>query len=466
MISPGRNGRAGPDLRILILSTPKTGSTWLRHLLAGVYRLPQFLAPPPLNRAVLDQAGRRWVTHYHIRPNQDLLSWIRENRAVVITTIRHPGDVLVSLYHHVHEFRSETLDHDFLRRMLSTGFERRNITTYAGEQPFSADLDCSLEWMACEGVHTVRYEDLRADPVATLRALTSRIDPAPLERIEAAVEMCDIDVMRRLAGQFSGFFRRGRIEDWRGQLPPDVVEVLRTGQPYAAQVSRLGYSVDPAGAAPRSPVPSRPRHPMTMLSRFENGVTVAPILVQCFFWADFEQRQAWEKQLDATGPGSFYEWLNAPAPAAGEGLYQTLQLSNIAAFVYGQRPDVRLVYQDLGSAGRYEYVRWFLRRAGKGHALDAAFIDRQRAYLVRWANAPTPVGSQRACNFVAHICRSRIDVLASFPHIHGVERRALVRAVAGAARALGMDGDYIRPLEASLGRHWLPERLRRWCGLE
>jgi hypothetical protein len=201
-----------PDLRILILSTPKTGNTWLRHLLAGVYRLPQFYVPPPLDCAKLDKAGERWVTHYHTRPNRELLSWIRTNRAVVVTTIRHPGDVLLSLYHHVHEFRNETIDQDFLRRMLSTGFERRGMTTYAADQPFSADLDCSLEWMACEGTHTVRFEDLRADPVAALRELTSRIHPAPLERIEAAVEMCDIDVMRRMAGDFSASSARGASE--------------------------------------------------------------------------------------------------------------------------------------------------------------------------------------------------------------------------------------------------------------
>jgi hypothetical protein len=453
-----------PGLRILILSTPKTGNTWLRHLLAGEYRLPQFYVPPPLDCAKLDKAGERWVTHYHIRPNPEVLSWIRTNRAVVITTIRHPGDVLLSLYDHVHDFRNETLNQDFLRRMLWTGFARNGMTTYAANQPFSADLDCSLEWMACEGTHTVRYEDLRADPVAALRDVTSRIHPAPLERIEAAVEMCGIDLMRSMAGEFSGFFRQGRVGDWRQMLAPDVVEVLRRQPPYAAQVARLGYSMNPADAAPRNRVSSR-RHPMTTLDRFENGVAVAPIMVQCFFCAPYEQRQIWERQLAATGPGSFYDWLNSPAPVAGGGLYETLPISNIAAFVYEQRPDVRLVYGDLNSSDRYEYARWFLRRAGTECGLDAAFVNRQRASLLRWANASTPVSGAWASNFVAHICRCRIDVLASFPHIAGADRRELVRAVVRAAKALGMDPGYIRPLEQSLGRHWLPERMRRWCGL-
>jgi len=454
-----------PDLRILILSTPKTGNTWLRHLLAGVYRLPQFYVPPPIDCASLDKAGERWVTHYHTRPNPELLSWIRRNRAVVITTIRHPGDVLISLYHHVHDFRSETIDQDFLRGMLSTGFERRGITTYAADQPFSADLDCSLEWMACEGTHTVRYEDLRADPVAALRELTSRIHPAPLERIEAAVEMCDIDVMRRRAGNFGGFFRQGRIGDWRQMLAPDVIELFRSQHPYATQMARLGYSTEPADAAPPMRVPAR-RHPMTTLGRFENGVTVAPVLVQCFFWALYEQREVWERQLAATGPGSFYDWLRAPAPVAGEALYEALPISNIAAFVYQQRPDVRLVYKDLSSGDRYEYVRWFLRHAGKDFGLDAAIVNRQRANVLRWAKASTDVGGERTPNLVAHICRRRIDVMAMFPDIAGADRRSLVRAVVRAAKASRMDPGYVRSLEQSLGRYWLPERVRRWCGLD
>jgi hypothetical protein len=406
------------------------------------------------------------VTHYHTRPEGQLFNWIRRNRATVITTIRHPGDVLISLYHHVHDFRRDEIDHDFLRRMLSRGFERRGLTTYAESQPFSADLDCSLEWMACEGTHTVRYEDLRSDPVATLRELTDRIHPAPIERIEAAVDMCDMEVMRRTAGKFSGFFRQGRIGGWRELLAPDVVEILRATDPYASQVARLGYSMDLSAFAP----PNRIRassHLMTTLRHFDNGVSTAPVLVQCFFWAPHELRVEWERQLTATGPGTFYHWLNSPAPTSGQGPYKTLALTNIAAFIYSQRPDVRMAYPDLDFTRRYDYVRWFVRRAAVECGLDDVFVNRQRSYLLRWANAGTPVGRLQASNFVAHLCRCRcrIDVDAEFPNIGRMDRRALIRDVVRAAKALDMDPNYIRPMQDSLGRHWLPERIRRWCGL-
>jgi len=534
------NAMPDPNLRILILSTPKTGNTWLRYLLAGVYRLPQFYVPPGFDYAALDRAGDRWVTHYHIRPNPQLIAWIRERRPVVITTIRHPGDVLISLYHHLHNFRAEALDPDFLRAMLSTGFDRTNMVADSTGQPFSTDLAYSIEWMASEGTHVVRYEDLRADPAGTLRELTSRISAVPDERIEAAVEMSDLALMRAMAGPFGGFFREGRIGGWRDLLPTDVIEMFRSMAPYAAQMAALGYSMDAADPTIARTVPSRPRHPMATLERFETGVPVVPILIQCFFWAGAEQRAHWERQLAATGPSSFYDWLNLPCSPAGRGLYEELPLSNLAAFVYHQRPDVRLVYPDLTTSDRCKYAQWFLRCAETEYGLDRAFVDPVRAGLLRWANKPCPADGRglyqglpvsnlaaflydqspdvkllypdltsrhryeflqwflrfamRRCgldasfldavragllrwanartridgaaggtvtNFVLHICQTRTNVLANFPHIRGRDRRALVRSVIKAARALQMDPEYVRPLEESLGRHWLPKGVSR-----
>ena len=66
------------------------------------------------------RAGIRWVNQYHILPSPELTAWIHDKRAVVITTIRHPGDVLISLYHHLHNFRAKTIDLDAMRQMLST----------------------------------------------------------------------------------------------------------------------------------------------------------------------------------------------------------------------------------------------------------------------------------------------------------------------------------------------------------
>ena len=532
---------ADPNLRILILSTPKTGSTWLRSLLSGIYGLPQLYLEPGFGCDALSRAGIRWVTQYHIRPNPELTAWIRDNRAAVITTIRHPGDVLISLYHHLHNFRAKTLDLDALRRMLSSGFERTGLTTYSTGQPFWADLTCSIEWMAQDGTHVVRYEDLRVDPLATLRELTGRILPVPDERIEDAIDMCDLGLMRSMARSFGGFFREGRVGGWRNLLPPPVIDAFRTVDPYPAQMAALGYTMDPADPVVAREIPPRRRHPMLALERFENGVPAAPIVLKCFFWEPRERRALWNPQLNSVGPDSFYAWLNSPSARAGAGIHEGLPLSNLAVFVYDQRPDLMLTFPDLTSRDRSRYVHWFLRCAQKAHELDAAFIEPVRQGLLRWANSAstipgtdfyaslplatlaaffyeqrpdlqaaypdltsgdryeylqwflrsarseyelgpefiepvreavhrwentvTPIdGTAAAANFILHICRSRTDVLGSFPEIHGKERRDLVLSVIRAAKALGMDSAYVRPLEKSLGRHWLPEWLRAVLG--
>ena len=423
----------GHGPRILILSTPKTGSTWLRSLLSGVYRLPQLYLEPGFDCNALRRAGNRWVAQYHIRPHPELSAWIRENGVTVVTTIRHPADVVISLYHHVMGFRARNVDLDFIRRMLSADYNRTDIVTDSTGQPFWADLACSLDWMSEAGTLVVRYEDLRCDPSGTLRALTSRICAVPDERIEAAIEMSELGLMRAMAGPFGGFFREGRIGRWRDLLPPDIIETFRSVAPYPAQMAALGYSMDPADPLIDRPIPSRPRHPMTTLERFENGLGAAPILRQCFFWCDAEQHAHWQRQLAATGPSSFYDWLNQPADRAGRGLYEELPLTNLAVFVYDQRPDARMVSPDLNGSDRYEYAQWFVRHAEAEYGLSREFIDSQRAGLARWANAPGRregagvYAGLPVCNLAAHLYDQRADLRLAYPDLTGCDRYELVQ---------------------------------------
>ena len=450
-----------PDLRILILSTPKTGNTWLRHLLGAVYHLPQFYLPPGFDRAALDGAGPRWVTHYHIRPNPELRDWIRANQAVVMTTIRHPGDVLLSLYHHVNGFRGGEPRPDFLRRMLVDGYERTNMTADWTGQPFSADLACSLEWMGEPGTHVIRYEDLRADTAGTLRALAGRIAPASEARIAAATEMCDLGLMRRMAGQFGGFFREGAVGAWRDLLPAPVVDILRGRPPYPEQIAALGYSLDAGAPPPAGAAILRSRHPVATRERFDNGVPFSPILAKCFFWT----QPMWR---DVAG---FYGWLNAPSPGEGRGIYKDLPVSNLAAFIYGDRPDVRLTYPDLSGRHRAEYLQWFLRAAGPEYGLDAAFIDPVRAGMVYWGTSSSPIddtarsnalsaGEGRdiyehlpVSNLATFIYEKRPDVRMAYPDLAGRHRYEYLRwFVRAAGPEYGLGAAFINPVRAAMLR--------------
>ena len=101
------------NLEILIVSTPRTGNTWIKYCLSLIYDLPvvDFHAPEfwrPFDAHPYDQLGRRWIAHQHLPPFESLVRWARDRGLVLITTIQHPADTLVSLYHYVRNFRERT----------------------------------------------------------------------------------------------------------------------------------------------------------------------------------------------------------------------------------------------------------------------------------------------------------------------------------------------------------------------
>jgi hypothetical protein len=72
-----------PDrLKIVILSTPKTGNTWLRWLLHYAYAIPIVELPHEWGPGCADDFPPSFVTHQHLRPSEDFVRWFVENRAV------------------------------------------------------------------------------------------------------------------------------------------------------------------------------------------------------------------------------------------------------------------------------------------------------------------------------------------------------------------------------------------------
>src|SRR5690242_3454809 len=76
------------NLKILIVSTPRTGNTWIKRCLSHPY----------------DQLGHRWIAHQHLPPFDSIVRWARDRNVILITTTRHPADTLVSLYHYARNF--------------------------------------------------------------------------------------------------------------------------------------------------------------------------------------------------------------------------------------------------------------------------------------------------------------------------------------------------------------------------
>jgi hypothetical protein len=233
------------DLRILIVSTPKTGNTWVKHLLATIYDLPIVPIGMAFDADEIAGLGPRWITHQHYAARPEVIDCAQRNNIVMVTTIRHPCDALLSMFHFVRNFSDRLVfaDVDPAPQMARDGDTMGEHTAAYVKNGFSTSLDISLSWIRSGRSHVVRYEDLQADPVAALQGLTADICPVPSDQIQRAIELCDIDRMRNLPGQDPRFFRKGAVGGWRAEIPQKITDIFRQTEPYPSQFAALGYSL-------------------------------------------------------------------------------------------------------------------------------------------------------------------------------------------------------------------------------
>ncbi len=118
--------------RILVASTPKTGNVWVKNLLAETYGLPLIEGlPNDLDIGFLEGLGHRWVAHQHYPPASRLLDWAKENNVLLVTTVRHPLDTLVSLFHYARNVTRNGLGVDPEMVELSRDGESLGVHSYA-----------------------------------------------------------------------------------------------------------------------------------------------------------------------------------------------------------------------------------------------------------------------------------------------------------------------------------------------
>jgi hypothetical protein len=372
-------------MKLVIASTPKSGNTWLRYLLNEVYRLPMVDLPRPslFSAEEMAKLPARWVGQQHYYPNRHLFDWAVGERAVFLTTVRHPGDILLSLCHFVRTCADDPRwDRDpagCLRQDI--GGPGEHATAYVLGRSFTEYLELSLAWMADGRSIIVRYEDLCGDPDATMtrvvRAIHDRRPDAglPLERVPGAVAACEIGMLREGLGLAQSFFRKGGSGGWVDELPPAVLEAFRTLAPYPDLFARLGYSPEPALARPAAPRAGSVVNPFekAQVDRSEDGTRFSPFLVRLFLSLDDPTRARLHPLAGFSDPSSFLVWLCAPAvedPFAGSGP----RVTNLAPALYAQRVDIQHLFPDPFGRDRVAFMEWFVDNAGRDHGLDPGFF--------------------------------------------------------------------------------------------
>jgi hypothetical protein len=348
-----------PDrLKIVILSAPKTGNTWLRWLLHEAYRIPIVDLPGEWAPECVDDLPRSFVTHQHLFPSESLVRWLVESRAVVLTMIRHPADTFLSYFHYV-KWHGTGLDPS--AEMLIQDGDRpgKNALKYL-RYSFPRSYTISLVW-AKLGSHVVRYEALLADPLSQLREVASDIVPLSEERLKTAVLLCRPEYLTRPGIVDPRHLRTRSARRWIQELPSEVVDVMADNEPYVSACKMYGYDWN-APALETSAYDYDKIDPFRGHDRFDNGELIGPWLAKIYFEVS-EASARWPEPWVTQGE-SFWNWLRAPSALASLNADLPAEtLTNIMMVMHNLRPDLQLAYRNPADSDRMRFATWFFGRA-------------------------------------------------------------------------------------------------------
>jgi len=349
--------RADPShLRILVISTPKTGNMWVRSLLHYAYGIPVVEIPPDWNPASIGDLGPSWVGHQHFIPTEELVRTLMDERVSVVTTIRHPGDTLVSYIHYLSWWKAAEGDAAYELLMADHGQIGANTEEFV-RRYFAGIYVRSKSWAEL-GAHTLRYEDLAADPMTRLRDLTHRIAPVHEDKLRRSVLLCRADIFRTSGALDPRHVRAATTHQWVRELPPPIISYLKTAEPYLGMCQQFGYDWETRNVD--QVFDYAQVDPFHGAMHFANHVPISPILVRTFL-DDAPSSVREHGDPTTTGPGSYWDWLVSPDPVGAlDPTFPGGLLTNLMMVVHRSRPDLQEEFPDPVSRDRLGYAVWFV----------------------------------------------------------------------------------------------------------
>lgn len=220
------------DADVFLASYPKSGNTWLRHLLTfivtgeptpwrgGLDRVSHLIGRHQTLPTIARNGGRLIKTH---EPYRDTY-----RRAVLM--VRDARDVAVSEFHYQQAYS----DHFHIYGGSFEVFLRRFL---AGRcNGYRSWHDHVLSWHAasrdqrCDTL-TIRFEDFKADTFGNLRKIVDHIGVvADDERLQNAIDDCSVESMKRKEREFweskgqpnRNFVRGGKTGGWKQRFTPEL----------------------------------------------------------------------------------------------------------------------------------------------------------------------------------------------------------------------------------------------------
>lgn len=230
-------------MKLLLTSTPRSGNTWLRLMLANLYQLEQHAVHTP---DALDwkQLPDRCIVQLHWDRTPQFLATLAESGFDALTIARHPLDVLLS----IHQFSTHEPDtgswlsgregnEDTIK---GKAVDSPEFHAYATGPRAATLLSVTPQWWNQSGGLQVRYEELVRDPATALAAVMERHGP-PLKPFEEVLPELTLEKLRPTSS--NNHFWKGAPGHWQKLMPQELAQAI--GQAHAPVFEALGYGWTP-----------------------------------------------------------------------------------------------------------------------------------------------------------------------------------------------------------------------------
>lgn len=270
------------QVRLAIVSTPRSGNCWLRHMLARTLELSEIIVHLP-SEIPWDCLPPRAIVQLHWLPDDEFRGSLERHGFKVVVLARHPLDVLISV------LAFSQHDDSTLRWLAGAGGDERCIAgveplserflTYATSSRAKALLGVSTSWWNEPLAIPMRYEDLMLDPAQELESLVARLEVAPRRPPAEVAAQSQPEDMRQQNVHMLFHVWRAQGSLWRQFLPQAAAR--RIFAEHTEVFEMLGYACDPDETLGDSEASQAwQRHDAAAVKRHLHGVKNTLITVQ------------------------------------------------------------------------------------------------------------------------------------------------------------------------------------------
>lgn len=230
--------------RILLTSTPRSGNTWVRRLLADAFELQEYASHTPDDLPWSDLPNNV-IIQLHWLPSDGFQRTLIQHQFEILTLARQPLDVLVS----IHNFaQTEPQTNCWLQ---GKGGNEDSIRGVSAESQAFFDYCLSdrahellsvsrLWWKKSITKAKLRYEDCVENPKAAILMLANDLNyVVETVAIDQSIERNSIANLRSTS--VNNHFWRGLPENWKNILSPRKAKQI--AKAHSNSFRTLGYSL-------------------------------------------------------------------------------------------------------------------------------------------------------------------------------------------------------------------------------